>query len=112
MKISTENIKSYDWGDKCKGWQLVNTKDLSIIQESMPCGTSEGLHHHEHSNQFFYILAGSATFEVDGKEIIVNEREGIEIKKGTVHRVSNQAQENLEFLLISQPHAHGDRINK
>lgn len=112
MKISKENSKSYDWGESCKGWHLVNSKDLSVIQEVMPPKTKEIMHKHALSQQFFFVLKGTATFLVDAKEFIVKKGEGIYIKPNVMHQIQNKNSDNLEFLVISQPHAHGDRFTE
>jgi len=110
MKITKTNSEAYDWGQKCKGWHLVNTQELSIIQELMPPVTSELNHKHSKSQQFFYILKGQATFIIDGKEYKVDKNQGMHINPNIVHQIKNQSNENLEFLVISQPHSHGDKI--
>ena len=110
MKITKANSEAYDWGEKCKGWHLVNTNELSVIQELMPPDTQEVKHKHSKSQQFFYILKGQATFIIDEKEIQIEQNEGIHIKPNVIHQIKNQTKEDLEFIVISQPHAHGDRI--
>ena len=111
-KVSKQqSLTHYQWGDGCDGWNLVDKPELSVKQERMPAGTAEQLHYHERAQQFFFILKGTATFEIDGELIEVNEQEGIEIKKGTKHRISNNTGEDLEFILSSQPSTQNDRIN-
>jgi len=111
MVNSIYNSEHYIWGDNCEGWHLLKSDSLSVIQERMPPGTSEQLHYHEFSQQLFYILSGEATFEVDGKLITVREKESIHISKGAKHKIENKTDQNLEFLIVSQPKAHGDRKN-
>ncbi len=77
----------------------------------MPAGTAENLHYHEKAQQFFFILSGTASFEIDGEKIEVNTQEGIHIKAGQKHRILNQTETELEFILSSQPSTTGDRIN-
>jgi len=36
MKKTKSNSEEYNWGTKCKGWHLVNTAALSVIQELIP----------------------------------------------------------------------------
>ena len=110
MKITKENSEEYNWGNKCKGWHLVKTNSLGIIQEVMPPKTVEVKHKHSSAQQFFFILKGIATFRIDGKEFIISSGEGIHIKKGIVHNIMNNSNSDLEFLVISEPHSHGDRI--
>ncbi len=69
---STENAEHYTWGNQCDGWHLLRSGSLSVIQERMPPGTSEQMHYHESAQQVFYILSGTATFEVEGGLKTVN----------------------------------------
>lgn len=106
-----EPLKHYQWGDACDGWNLLDEPSLSVKQENMPAGTSEQMHYHELAQQFFFILKGTATFEIDGRTIQVKEQEGIHILPGQKHRISNQTISDLEFILSSQPSTAGDRYN-
>ncbi|MFK7936847.1 MAG: ATP-binding cassette domain-containing protein [Saprospiraceae bacterium] len=108
--VSTENITPYTWGKICQGWQLANTPQLSVIQELMPPQVAETRHAHRYAQQFFYILKGEATFYIGNKKRIVRANQGIHILPQTVHQIKNESEEELSFLVISQPHAHGDRI--
>lgn len=101
----------YQWGQGCEGWILADTPELSVKQERMPPGSAELLHYHEQAQQFFYILQGSAVFEVEGTEFTVNAGEGFHIAAGMKHRVFNHADVALEFVLSSQPSASNDRFN-
>lgn len=114
MKISKQNAEHYIWGDNCDGWYLVNNKDLSVIQERMPVNTKEVRHYHKTTRQFFYILTGIATLEVDGQSISLNPTEGIEVPPLMLHQIRNESNQDVEFLVISQPNSHnvGDRVNE
>ncbi|CAM2967232.1 cupin domain-containing protein [Paenibacillus sediminis] len=108
-KMSKENAEHYIWGNHCDGWHLVNRDDLSVIHERMPAGTSEIRHYHMKSRQFFYILSGTATFEINGEVINLSPQEGIEVAPQVPHQMMNQSNEDIEFLVISHPKSHGDR---
>ncbi|WP_426062259.1 cupin domain-containing protein [Hymenobacter sp. B1770] len=108
---STATSEYYGWGDGCEGWHLVKTSALSIIQERMPPGTAEQLHYHARAQQFFYVLAGTATFEIAGQEVTVTAGQGLHIAPHVPHRILNQTQDSLTFTVTSQPMAHGDRVN-
>lgn len=111
-KVSIQNpLKHYQWGDACDGWNFVDETSLSVKQEKMPTGTSEALHYHQHAQQFFFMLKGSAMFEIENENIIVNEQEGIHIQAGKKHRIINHTSSAIEFILSSQPSTAGDRIN-
>ena len=110
--VSKSNcINQYTWGDGCYGWTFVETEALSIKQELMPPDTREKLHYHEVANQFFFILTGRATFNIDGKEFTLKPNEGIEIKAGQKHFISNKINTDLEFILYSTPSTINDRVN-
>ncbi len=117
MKITTANLKRtldntehYKWGNNCQGWHLLKSDGLSVIQEMMPPGTSEKPHTHQYAQQLFYVLLGTATFEVEGQNITVNATESIHIPAGVKHCIFNKGLSNLHFLVISEPKSHGDRI--
>ena len=108
--VSRSNpLSQYTWGDGCYGWNLVDTDELSIKQELMPPDTAEQLHYHERASQFFFILSGKATFTIEGVEHILKPNEGIEIKPGLKHFITNKNDTDLEFILYSQPSTKNDR---
>src|ERR1700748_177775 len=101
----------YKWGDDCYGWNYIDTDALSVKQELMTPDTSEQLHYHENATQVFFILKGRATFTIDGVESMLKPEQGIEIKPGQKHFISNKEQSDLEFILYSSPSTKNDRIN-
>jgi quercetin dioxygenase-like cupin family protein len=108
--ISTDTAEHYTWGDRCDGWHLVRTPDLSIIEERMPPSTTETRHHHVHTRQFFYVLEGELTLEVEHEDHILHAGQGIEITPGQPHQAMNHSDAPTRFLVTSQPPSHGDRI--
>ena len=108
--VSTENAEHYIWGDNCDGWHLVKTPDLSIIEERMPPGTSEVRHHHVRARQFFYVLEGELTMEVEHHSFDLKAGEGIEVSPGQSHQALNRSQAPVRFVVTSQPPSHGDRV--
>ncbi len=110
LTVSKHNaLDHYKWGDNCDGWVLVDTSALSVKQERMPAKACEILHYHETARQFFFILKGTATFEVENESFEVKEGEGIHILIGTMHRIINNTSEDIEFILSSQPSTTNDR---
>ena len=63
--MSTSTAEHYTWGEACDGWHLVKQDGVSVIQERMPAGTAETRHRHARSRQFFYVLSGSLTIEME-----------------------------------------------
>jgi mannose-6-phosphate isomerase-like protein (cupin superfamily) len=110
--ISTTNAEHYLWGDGCDGWYLVRTPELNIIEEKMPPHTSETRHSHIGARQFFYVLEGELTMEVEREEFVLRVGEGIEVAPGKAHQALNRSAESTRFLVTSQPPSHGDRVEQ
>lgn len=109
--LSIDSATHYRWGDNCDGWHLAATQGLSVIQERVPSGSFEVRHFHNKAEQFFYVLKGVATIEVDGVVHAVHPGEGIHVNAGVPHQLSNHDQDILEFIVVSTPPSHGDRVN-
>jgi mannose-6-phosphate isomerase-like protein (cupin superfamily) len=103
--------KHYVWGENCDGWHLAATPNLSVIQERVPSGSTEARHLHNRAEQFFYVLNGIATLEVAGAIHVLRPNEGYHVPAGEPHKLSNDHEHVLEFLVISTPPSHGDRVN-
>jgi mannose-6-phosphate isomerase-like protein (cupin superfamily) len=111
MKVNKGSGRRYSWGGNCDGWHLVETESLSVIEERIPAGGGEVFHYHDRAQQFFYILDGVATFEMDGIETVLGKGDGCHVRPGARHRIRNLGSEDLQFLVVSQPRSHGDRVN-
>ncbi len=111
IPISRDNAEHYRWGHECDGWHLVKDKNLSVIEEFMPPGAAEIRHHHEHAQQFFYILTGEVLMEVEGETTLIRAGSGIRILPGTRHQIRNPSSSAVRFLVVSQPPSHNDRID-
>jgi mannose-6-phosphate isomerase-like protein (cupin superfamily) len=109
--VSVKNGRHYRWGGNCDGWHLAASENLSVIQERVPKGSSEARHFHKQAEQFFYILSGTASLEVAGEVYIIHPNEGFHIPPGIAHTLSNPHDKDLEFLVISTPPSHRDRVN-
>lgn len=110
MIYSKNNSQHYIWGSNCDSWVLNDSDDLSVKQEKMPAGTAEKLHFHERAEQVFYILKGEAILHINNEKFQVKSGESISIKPGSKHFISNESEEEIEFLVISSPSTHNDRI--
>lgn len=108
--ISKDSAEHYTWGAGCDGWRLVDQPGLSVIHERVPPGAFEVLHFHQQARQFFFVLAGIATLELNGIRETLGPHQGIEIPPGTTHQLLNLSHRDIEFLVISQPTTRGDRI--
>lgn len=108
--MDKQSAEHYVWGSGCDGWHLVRTPELSVIQERMPPGASEVRHYHQKANQFFYVLQGTLLIEVDGKESELSAGQSLPIAAGEPHQVRNLSGNDVEFLVVSNPPSHGDRV--
>jgi quercetin dioxygenase-like cupin family protein len=108
--IDTQTAPHYAWGDGCDGWHLVQTPALSVIEERMPPGASEVRHSHRSATQFFYVLEGTLSIEVEGCEHVLGKGQGVSIAAGQAHQVLNRSAAVAEFLVVSSPPSHGDRV--
>jgi mannose-6-phosphate isomerase-like protein (cupin superfamily) len=108
--INRAAAEHYTWGGSCDGWHLIKDANLSVIQEQMPSGTSEVRHHHQNAQQFFFILSGEALMEVNDERIPLRKGEGLHIPAGMPYQIHNLCGSPVEFLVISQPPSHGDRV--
>ena len=106
---SAATAEHYGWGDGCDAWYLVKNDRLHIIQETMPPGTTETRHLHHKAQQFFFVLKGEATLEVDGHVLLLREHQGTRVPPGVAHQMQNHSGSELQFLVTSEPPSHGDR---
>jgi len=107
--VGRDTAEHYIWGAGCDGWHLVRRAEASIIAERMPPGAAEVRHIHRATWQFFFVLAGTATLEVDGERHVLHPHEGLEVPPGAPHQMRNESAEDVDFLVFSQPPSHGDR---
>ena len=109
MKISKINAEHYIWGENCDGWHLVKNNNISVIHERMQPNTQEVRHYHHKSRQFFFVLKGLASIEVNGEIFDLSQNEGIEVAPQIPHQMFNHSEDEIEFLVISQPNSKDDR---
>jgi mannose-6-phosphate isomerase-like protein (cupin superfamily) len=102
----------YVWGTDCDGWHLVSRSDLSIIHERMPADRTEIRHRHAVARQFFFVVAGEPTIEVEGEVSTIRAGEGLEIEPGAHQRACNASRGDIEFPVISHPMTRGDRVDE
>lgn len=111
--VSTKNAEHYKWGGpnatECDGWHLVKTAELSVIEESMPPGTRETRHSHVRARQFFFVLSGELTMEIEYHNFVIRAGQGIEVSPGQRHQALNNSAGTVRMIVTSQPPSHGDR---
>lgn len=110
MIQSTETVRRVVWGEDCEAWELHADPALSVKQERMPPGTREVRHYHETAQQFFFVLAGVLTLEVDGEVFQLGPQQGIAVAAGISHQAISDESGAVTFLVISSPTTKGDRF--
>lgn len=108
--VSRENAEHYNWKTVCDGWHLVRTAELSVIAEKMPPDTYEDVHYHCKAKQFFYILSGKAEMRLKNTTVELPAGTGIEIEPMELHQMTNVSDQPVEFMVISMPESHGDKV--
>jgi quercetin dioxygenase-like cupin family protein len=111
MPVSKDTADHYTWGQACDGWVLSPSPDQMVIQERMPPGTAEQRHFHTIARQFFYVLSGELTMELEGELHAVPASSGIEIAPGARHQARNDGAADVHFLVVSSPTTRGDRTD-
>jgi quercetin dioxygenase-like cupin family protein len=84
---------------------------MMVIQERMPPGAAEQRHYHSIARQFFYVLSGELTMELEGVVHRVPAMTGIEIHPQSKHQARNEAETDVHFLVVSSPTTRGDRTD-
>ena len=108
--VSTESAEHYQWGQGCDGWHLLAGDNLSVIEERMPPGAAEVRHRHARARQFFYVLEGELTLELEGVAHRLQPGHGLHVAPGQAHQACNQGLGDIRMLVISTPRSYGDRI--
>jgi len=111
MIVSRSSAEHYNWGEGCDGWLLLPRDDLLVIQERMPPDAFEVRHFHSKARQFFFVLSGELTMEVEGTQHLIPASHGIEIPPLEGHRAMNVGEVEVNFMVISSPTTRGDRTD-
>jgi len=79
----------------------------SLAEATVPEGTATERHYHKKSEEFYFILDGSGTMEINGESNIVHVGDAILIPPGAWHQIT--ATKSLKFLCCcAPPYSHED----
>ncbi|MGH9897385.1 MAG: cupin domain-containing protein [Pyrinomonadaceae bacterium] len=78
-------------------------KLCSLAEEILPPGAEVGLHHHELTEEVYYILSGSGLMKVGEEVREVKIGDAIFIPRQYLHSLRNTGQEPMRLLLICGP---------
>lgn len=79
----------------------------SLAEASLPAGLATRRHFHRASEEFYFILEGEGTMEVDGESASVHPGDAVLIPPGAWHQIA--ALTDLRFLCCcAPPYSHED----
>ncbi|WP_197474678.1 cupin domain-containing protein [Deinococcus puniceus] len=73
--------------------------------------TQEIKHKHSRVRQFFYVLSGELTLELEGEVFKLRPQQGLEIAPQLVHQARNEGENPAELIVISDGISREDRPN-
>jgi len=105
------NAEHYNWGEVCDGWRLLATEDLAVTEERIPPGRGEVRHYHRRARQLFYVIDGQLDIELESTRFRLGIGDALEIPAMSQHKVWNETNGDVSFLVISSPTTRGDRVD-
>ena len=82
-------------------------QNQSLAEATVPVGKPTERHYHKLSEEFYFILEGQGTMEIDGEERSVAPGDAILIPPGAWHQIT--ASQTLRFLCCcAPPYSHED----
>lgn len=83
-----------------KGEYDGHSRLVATITLEPGCGIGE--HVHENEEEIFYIISGTATYNDNGTEVILNPGDSCICKNGEKHSIKNNEKETLVFFAVIQ----------
>ncbi|MBU3664880.1 MAG: cupin domain-containing protein [Chthoniobacterales bacterium] len=82
-------------------------QNQSLAEARLPAGSATDRHYHKLSEEFYFLLEGTARMEVDGETREIGAGDAVLIPAGAWHRIT--ASSDLRFLCCcAPPYEHGD----
>jgi mannose-6-phosphate isomerase-like protein (cupin superfamily) len=82
-------------------------QNQSLAEAVVPVGQPTERHYHKLSEEFYFILEGQGTMEIDGEQLPVGPGDAILIPAGAWHQIT--AAQTLRFLCCcAPPYSHDD----
>lgn len=84
-------------------------QNQSLAQATVPSGSATQRHYHQRSEEFYYILSGRGSMEIDGEIREVGPGDAILIPPGAWHQITAGVAAPLVFLCCCAPaYSHED----
>ena len=88
---------------ECDAMVVVDEPQLRVQLEQLPAGAMELLRFYARADQFFYVLSGEATVELEGRQEHLSKGQGLLMQPGTAYRICNNGDATLRYIVTSQP---------
>lgn len=81
----------------------------SLAEATLPAGSATTRHHHRASEEFYYVLDGRGTMELDGDRRRLEPGDAVIIPPGAWHQIHADDDVGLRFLCCcAPPYSHED----
>ncbi len=83
--------------------EVTGAKDVTILFSIISPGSTTGLHRHDGSEEYMYIVTGRGTFTVGGETTPIEPDVIIIAEAGKDHEIRNLSDETMKLLAIYAP---------
>ena len=80
----------------------------SLAEATLPAGGATERHYHKLSEEFYFVLEGTAVMEIDGEEKNVSPGDGILIPAGAWHQITAKSEGLRILCCCAPPYSHDD----
>ena len=98
--IEEKQIEGFKGGKGPFFSKLSDDGKVKIMRNTLPPGSSIGLHTHDGNYEVMYILKGTITFNCDGQTETASEGEIHYCPEGHTHSAENRTNEDAEFFAV------------
>ena len=77
----------------------------AILQQTVPPKSGPPLHRHSREDEWFYVLDGEITVEIDGERIVLQGGDSAFAPRGTAHTFRNFGDTTAQMLVLVVPGA-------
>jgi mannose-6-phosphate isomerase-like protein (cupin superfamily) len=100
LPVSATSAEPHFQEANCVGWRLLDQDLLGIVEKQMPAGATTSWCRHDRLRQFFYVLNGQLSIDVEQVVRVVDMGSGLEIPPLVTYRVRNSGGWPASFLTI------------
>ncbi|MBF0552004.1 MAG: cupin domain-containing protein [Deltaproteobacteria bacterium] len=91
--------------------ETAGSVNLSFAKVTYRPGDGSPLHHHDRTEEIYYILSGYGKVVIDDEEFPVRPGHAVLLPVGSIHRILNTGDQDLVYFCIDSPsYEHADTI--